>query len=66
LTDIPQICSIVDFDGPIYVWLVLEEDGIFFIAGSRWWNGRMVIHNAVTCQNPIFKNYRILRIDKSK
>jgi hypothetical protein len=59
LTDIPQMCSVVDFDRSIYVWLVLEEDGVLFIAGSRGWKGRMIIHNAVTCQNPVLKNHEL-------
>jgi len=54
LTDIPQVCSVVDFDRSIYVWLVLEKDGIFLVAGSWRRDGRMIIHNTVTCQSPEF------------
>ncbi len=33
--EIPEIGSIVDFDGAIYICLVLEKDCIFLVIGTR-------------------------------
>jgi hypothetical protein len=51
LTNIPEIGTIINLDRTIYVCFVLEENGIFFFIGSRWWKWGLVINDAVTCQN---------------
>jgi len=51
LTNVPEIGTIINFDGAIYVWFILEENGIFFFIGSGWWKWGLFINDTVTSQN---------------
>lgn len=44
-TDLPEIGSIVDFDGPINVCIVLKERSFFLLSGSVLWHWSFVIND---------------------
>lgn len=49
--DVPQIGAVVDFNGTVYPWIVVEELVIFFLRGRFGGEGRLIAKDARMCVN---------------